>query len=83
MQLPGSEGLEAQVDGLRKSGSRVFVIEPDEVSRKAIGHNLLSPEARVPAAEAGRVQGRAEAVSTIAFSTDGAAVSYTKRFLSK
>ncbi|MGI4800337.1 MAG: patatin-like phospholipase family protein [Janthinobacterium lividum] len=70
MQLPGGKGLEAQVDGLRNIGSRVLVIEPNEASRKAIGHNPLSPEARIPAAEAGRVQGRDEAVSTISFSTD-------------
>ena len=61
MTLPGSGGLAEQVDGLRSSGSQVLVIEPDDASRKAIGHNPLSPNARIPAAQAGRVQGRTEA----------------------
>lgn len=61
MQLPGGKGLAAQVDELRSSGSKVLVIEPDDASRKAIGDNPLSPNARIPAAQAGRVQGRAEA----------------------
>ncbi|WP_242154237.1 patatin-like phospholipase family protein [Sphingomonas sp. BAUL-RG-20F-R05-02] len=61
MTLPGSGGLADQVDVLRSSGSQVLVIEPDEVARKAIGHNPLSPETRTPAAQAGRAQGWAEA----------------------
>src|SRR5487761_421262 len=44
---------------LRSDGSVVTVIEPDEASRAAIGANPLDPGTRVPAANAGRAQGRA------------------------
>jgi NTE family protein len=51
--------LRAAVDGLRAEGADVVVIEPDEASRTAIGTNPLDPGTRVPAATAGRAQGRA------------------------
>jgi NTE family protein len=38
--------------------ARVVVISPDEASVAAIGTNALDPGTRVPAATAGRAQGR-------------------------
>jgi NTE family protein len=43
---------------LRSEGSAVTVIAPDEASVAAIGTNPLNPATRIPAAEAGRDQGR-------------------------
>lgn len=63
MTLPGSANLTSQVDALRKGGADVTIIEPDEASRNAIGQNPLSPDTRLPAANAGRAQGRAIAAS--------------------
>lgn len=59
VSLPGSPGLPAQVASLQQGGARVRVVEPDASARKAIGHNPLSPDTRLPSAEAGRAQGRA------------------------
>jgi NTE family protein len=58
---PGLSSLTLRdaVDRLRAEGSEVVVIEPDEASRTAIGTNPLDPGTRVPAATAGRAQGRA------------------------
>ncbi|MEU8587276.1 patatin-like phospholipase family protein [Streptomyces sp. NPDC048664] len=56
--LPGDKPLEEALEELRASGAEVAVIEPDEGSRTAIGANPLDPATRVPAAEAGRRQGR-------------------------
>ena len=47
------------VADLRARGSAVTVLVPDQASAAAIGANPLDPGARVPAAEAGRAQGRA------------------------
>lgn len=55
----GSEDLAAHVAALREQGAKVWVVEPDEAARQAIGHNPLSPDTRTPAAQAGRAQGRA------------------------
>ncbi|HMD94846.1 MAG TPA: hypothetical protein VKG80_19615 [Trebonia sp.] len=41
------------------SGADVTVLQPDEASVAAMGANPLDPATRVPAAEAGRAQGRA------------------------
>jgi NTE family protein len=42
----------------------VTVLSPDDASTSAIGANPLDPATRVPAAEAGRTQGRAHASTT-------------------
>ncbi|MGI5248075.1 patatin-like phospholipase family protein [Actinacidiphila glaucinigra] len=56
--FPCEKPLRAAVGELRAGGSEVTVIEPDEASRAAIGRNPADPSTRVPAAEAGRAQGR-------------------------
>jgi|HubBroStandDraft_4_1064222.scaffolds.fasta_scaffold271046_1 NTE family protein len=48
--------LQEQMDILENSGAQTFLIEPDDLSRRAIGINPLLPETRKPAAEAGRAQ---------------------------
>jgi NTE family protein len=50
--------LRTVVARLRSEGSAVTVIAPDEASVAAIGTNPLNPATRIPAAEAGRAQGR-------------------------
>lgn len=50
--------LRAVVAQLRSEGAQVTVIAPDEASVAAIGTNPLNPTTRIPAAEAGRAQGR-------------------------
>ncbi|MDX7952353.1 patatin-like phospholipase family protein [Lichenihabitans sp. Uapishka_5] len=66
--LPGSSNLSSQVEVLHRDGARTRVIEPDDAARKAIGQNPLSPDTRIPAAEAGRAQGRAIAAGLAMFS---------------
>jgi NTE family protein len=56
--LPTPLPLRDVVAKLRAGGAQVTVIEPDKVSREAIGANPLDPATRVPAAEAGRAQGQ-------------------------
>lgn len=63
MTLPGSVNLTSQAEALRQGGADVTLVEPDEASREAMGKNPLSPETRLPAAMAGRAQGRAIAAS--------------------
>ena len=55
--LPTSLPLRDVVARLRAGGAEVAVIEPDMLSRQALGANLLDPAARTPAAEAGLAQG--------------------------
>jgi NTE family protein len=55
--LPTSLPLREVVARLRAGGAEVAVIEPDMLSRQALGANLLDPAARTPAAEAGLAQG--------------------------
>jgi NTE family protein len=43
---------------LRDGGAEVTVIEPDDASAAATGTNALDPGTRMPAAQAGRAQGR-------------------------
>ncbi|QWF79863.1 patatin-like phospholipase family protein [Amycolatopsis sp. CA-230715] len=57
--FPAEHPLAEVVDDLRSSGSAVAIVSPDEASFAAIGTNPLDPGTRVPAAEAGRTQGRA------------------------
>jgi NTE family protein len=57
--LPSPMPLRAVVGQLRAAGSAVTVITPDDASVAAMGANPLDPGTRVPAAEAGRAQGRA------------------------
>jgi NTE family protein len=51
--------LKEQIAILENAGAATYVIEPDKLSKEAIGINPLLPETRVPAAEAGRSQGLA------------------------
>ena len=57
--LPTPMPLADVLTALKDSGAAVTVISPDEASTAAIGLNSLDPATRVPAATAGRVQGRA------------------------
>ena len=57
--IPSPMPLRGVVERLRSDGSEVMVITPDEASVAAIGINPLDPATRVPAAQAGRAQGRA------------------------
>src|SRR5271170_1645006 len=59
-RFPGAD-LAGQVEGLRKQGSRVEVITPDEDSRAAMGTNQMDLATRIPAARAGFAQGKQEA----------------------
>jgi NTE family protein len=58
-ELPTWLPLSDVVAGLAADGASVTVISPDSASVAAIGTNPLDPETRVPAATAGRAQGRA------------------------
>ncbi len=57
--LPSPMPLREVLAGLKEGGATVTVISPDEASAAAIGVNALDPATRVPAATAGRAQGRA------------------------
>jgi len=57
--LPTSMPLREVLTSLRDGGATVTVVSPDEASVAAIGTNALDPATRVPAAAAGRAQGRA------------------------
>ncbi len=57
--LPTPMPLREVLAGLKDGGATVTLISPDEASVAAIGTNALDPATRVPAATAGRAQGRA------------------------
>jgi NTE family protein len=57
--FPQPVPLPEVVARLRSDGSQVTVITPDEASVAALGINPLDPATRIPAAQAGRAQGRA------------------------
>jgi NTE family protein len=57
--LPTMLPLREVATRLKDGGATVTVISPDEASVTAIGTNALDPATRVPAARAGRAQGRA------------------------
>lgn len=57
--IPSPAPLRDVIAGLRAGGAEVTVLVPDQASVDAIGDNPLDPGTRVPAAEAGRAQGRA------------------------
>jgi len=57
--FPSPMPLRDVVSRLRSEGSAVTVIAPDTASAAAMGGNPLDPATRVPAAQAGRAQGRA------------------------
>ncbi len=59
-RFPGAD-LASQVEALRKQGSHVEVITPDDDSRAAMGTNQMDPATRIPAARAGFAQGKQEA----------------------
>ena len=50
--------LSAQVDELRASGSRVEAIFPDSAALAAFGTNMMDLSTRLPAAQAGFIQGK-------------------------
>lgn len=56
--FPAPLPLRTVVAQLRSEGSAVTVIAPDAASVAAIGLNPLDPATRIPAAQAGRAQGR-------------------------
>jgi NTE family protein len=58
--IPSPRPLREVVGQLREGGAEVTVIAPDQASAVAIGANPLDPGTRVPAAEAGRAQGRVQ-----------------------
>ena len=58
-ELPTWLPLGDVVAGLSADGASVTVVSPDAASAAAIGTNPLDPATRVPAATAGRAQGRA------------------------
>jgi NTE family protein len=62
--LPSRMPLRDVVGRLAAEGSAVTVITPDEASVAAIGVNLLDPATRIPAATAGRAQGRGHGAPT-------------------
>ena len=51
--------LEQQIETLKSAGGKIYLVEPDEASKSAIGINPLAPETRIPAGNAGRSQGHA------------------------
>ncbi len=57
--LPSPLPLRDVLASLKDGGASVTLISPDEASAAAIGSNALDPATRVPAATAGRAQGRA------------------------
>jgi NTE family protein len=57
--LPSPLPLREVLAGLKEGGAAVTLIFPDETSVAAIGTNALDPATRLPAAAAGRAQGRA------------------------
>jgi len=57
--LPTPMPLREVLAGLKDGGATVTLISPDEASVAAIGTNALDPATRLPAATAGRAQGRA------------------------
>jgi NTE family protein len=57
-EIPAPMPLSEVIAKLRDDGSRVTVIEPDEHSKAAMSANPLDPATRLPAAIAGRAQGR-------------------------
>ena len=56
--LPTFMPLREVLAGLKDGGAAVTLVSPDEASVAAIGTNALDPGTRVPAATAGRAQGR-------------------------
>ena len=56
--LPSPMPLREVLTSLKDDGATVTLISPDEASVAAIGVNALDPATRVPAATAGRAQGR-------------------------
>lgn len=61
LRRPAGADLASEVELLRKAGSRVEVITPDDASREAMGINQMDLTARAPSARAGFAQGRREA----------------------
>ena len=57
-EVPSPMPLPEVVARLHEGGADVTVLQPDEASAAAMGANPLDPATRVPAAEAGRAQGR-------------------------
>ncbi|MEX0785931.1 MAG: patatin-like phospholipase family protein [Dehalococcoidia bacterium] len=64
---PLGERLDAELDELRASGSRVEEVAPDDAAVAAFGMNPMDPAGRIPAAEAGVRQAKAIADKLRAF----------------
>lgn len=62
LHRPPGANLSSQVETLRRQGSRVEVIKPDDASRAAMGINQMDVSTRAPSARAGYEQGKREAV---------------------
>jgi NTE family protein len=61
LRRPPGADLASEVAGLRRAGSHVDVITPDDASRSAMGTNQMDPATRSPSARAGYEQGKREA----------------------
>lgn len=61
LRRPPGADLQSQVEGLRKTGSRVEVISPNAESRDAMGINQMDTATRIPSAQAGFAQGELDA----------------------
>lgn len=60
---PVSGHLNAEIDSLRRSGSEVQIIVPDEIAKGQIGDNVLDPDRISGSATAGLAQGLLEGKS--------------------
>lgn len=59
--------LAANIDDLRRVGSRVETIFPDDAARAAFGDDVMDPSTRAPAAQAGFAHGRSAAEQVARF----------------
>ncbi|NNH74303.1 patatin-like phospholipase family protein [Nocardia uniformis] len=64
--MPGPP-VDQEIADLTARGIRVELITPDEATQTAFGDNPLDTATRIPAAEAGRAQGKSEADRIAAF----------------
>jgi NTE family protein len=61
--FPGRRGAREDLADLEAAGVQATLVVPDDRGRAAMGENPFDPSRRRPAAEAGRLQGRAVAAS--------------------
>jgi len=62
LRRPPGADLASEVAVLRRAGSHVEVVTPDDESRTAMGTNQMDPATRIPSARAGYEQGKREAL---------------------